>query len=336
MEIVKSEMKLLMNEKYRIKIGVAGAGSMGANHIRIVSELNSIFDFVGIFDPNTDKISVAEKYGVLFFNSYEEMLENVDAVIIASPTSLHYSMAMKAAEKDVCALVEKPMTENLDEAQNLIDAFNNKGLTLGVSYVERFNPVIDVLKSVIKNEEIVSIEVHRCSPYDNRIFDVDVITDLMCHDVDLITNAILDETPISVDAIGRKFFTDRFADYSQSILKFNSGVIAFDTASRCTQDKIRTFIIHAKAAYIEADMLNRTLTIKRRIKYEKASDDVNYVQSAIIEQINVPNKEPLKEDLINFGNSLMGKDKLRITGEHILRSMKTLDEIHNVVYEKGI
>lgn len=316
----------------RLKIGVAGAGSMGANHIRILSEQNSIFDLVGIFDPNLSKKSIADKYGVRFFDSYEQLLKEVDALVLASPTSTHFDMAIMAASFGVNTLVEKPIAESVEQAEKIIETFRRAGLVLGVSYVERYSPVIRALQDLIANEEIIAIEAHRCSPFDKRIFDVDVVSDLMCHDVDIIVNAIMGEMPEKITAKGRKAFTDSFADYAQAVLEFKNGVLAFDTASRSTQDKIRLLAIHAREAYIEADMLHKTLVVKRGIKYKEDRPNMFYSQSSTIEQIVLPNQEPLKEDLLNFGRAVLYGEPLLIQPEQIIRSMKVLDAVHNEIY----
>lgn len=322
-------------EKRRVKIGVAGAGSMGSCHIRILSEQSGVFDLVGIFDPDPAKKEIADRYNTKFFGSYEEMLSEVEAVVIASPSSMHYEMSLIAADHGVHALMEKPIAETVEQAEEMLRVFREKNLLISVSYVERYSPVIRALQDVLEDEDIVAIEVHRCSPYDPRIFDVDVISDLMIHDVDLVVDAIMDSMPCEIDAVGRKAFTDKFADYAQSTMRFENGVLGFITSSRSTQDKIRMLCVHTREAYIEADMLNKTLTVKRRVQYDEGKN-MHYRQSSLIESIVVPNKEPLKEDLLNFGRAVLGKEALIITHEHIIRSMKVLDKVHQVVYSKGI
>lgn len=316
----------------KLKIGVAGAGSMGANHIRILSEQNSIFDLVGIFDPDLDKKSIADKYGVRFYESYELLLNDVDALVLASPTSAHYEMALTAASYGVSTLVEKPVAETVEQAEKIIDTFRRAGLVLGVSYVERYSPVVRALQDIISNEEIIAIEAHRCSPFDERIFDVDVVSDLMCHDIDIIVNAIMSEMPSKIVASGRKAFTEKFVDYAQAVLEFNSSVLAYITASRSTQDKIRLLAIHARDSYIEADMLHKTLVVKRGTKYKEGKPNMFYSQSSIIEQIVLPNQEPLKEDLLNFGRAVLCGEPLIIQPEQIIRSMKVLDAVHEKIY----
>ncbi len=313
-------------------MGVAGAGSMGSNHIRIVSELSSQFEFMGIFDPDLSRKKLADYYNVSFYPSYEALLEDVDAVIIASPSSLHYKMALQAAEKGVHSLVEKPMAETVEEVIDLQRAFRAKNLVLAVSCVERFSPVIRVLSDLLKEEDLIAVEVHRCSPYDPRIFDVDVVSDLMIHDIDIVLNDIFCSEPLSLEASGIRVFSDAFADYAHAVLHFPSGACAFITASRSTQDKIRTICIHSRDSYIEADMLNKTLVIKRGLKYGKGSESVHYKQYNLTEQIVLPNKEPLKEDIKNFGLAVAGDESFLVEGEQIIRDMKVLDSIHRSIY----
>lgn len=316
----------------KIKIGVAGAGSMGVNHIRIVSELNNIFQFMGIFDPNPATEAVAKKYDVKFYPSYEAMLDEIDAVIIASPSSFHYEMAVQAANKNVHALVEKPMAETVPDVTDMQRRFKEKQLILAVSCVERFSPVIQVISDIIKDEEIFAVEIHRCSPYDPRIFDVDVVSDLMIHDIDIVCNAIFNAEPISVEAYGMNTFSAGYVDYAHAVLTFPNNIRAFITSSRSTQDKIRSLCIHTRNAYIEADMLNKAITIKRGIQYVENAPNVSYKQFQLTEQIVVPNKEPLKEDIMNFGKAIIGEDVFLVEGEQVLRDMRTLDAIHLKLY----
>ncbi len=316
----------------KIKIGVAGAGKMGKNHIRIVSELSNMFQFMGIYDPDPETVSVADFYEVCFYPSYESMLKDVDAVIIASPSSMHYEMALQAAGENVHALVEKPMAETVADVITMQEAFKAKSLILAVSCVERYSPVIRVISELVKEEEILAVEVHRCSPYDPRIFDVDVVSDLMIHDIDIVCNAVFDAEPLAVDAYGRKAFSEEFVDYAHAVLTFSNSTRAFITSSRSTQDKIRTLCIHAKEAYIEADMLNKTVTVKRGVQYVENAPHVTYKQYNLTEQIVVPNKEPLKEDILNFGLALSGRTAFLVEGEQIIRDMRTLDAVHDKLY----
>lgn len=324
------------NEKKKIRIGVAGAGKMGQNHIRVLSELNSVFDLVGFYDPDESKSDIAKIYGVKHFNSYEEMLRAVEAVTLPCPTSLHKNMALKAARFGKHTLIEKPMAETLDDAKEIASAFSENGLKLTVGYVERFNPVVKALADIVQDMEIVAVEAHRCSPFDSRIYDVDVVADLMIHDLDIVMNAIGLGVPEKVVAIGKKVHTSVFADYAQATVSFKDGVIASVTTSRSTEDKIRTICVHAKGAYIEGDLLNRTLLVKRGTSYLEnvRAASIKYMQSNITEQIVLPNVEPLKEEMLAFGKAIDGEEPPEVDVEQVLQTMGVLDEVEKVIYEQ--
>lgn len=321
-------------ERTRIKIGVAGAGKMGQNHIRVLSELNSMFELVGIYDPDPEKAAVAERYGVRYYTDYEELLEDVQAITLPCPTSLHKEMAIRAAKKGVHTLLEKPMAETQEDAREICEAFESRHLKLTVGYVERFNPVVKAMADIIQDMEIVSIEVHRCSPFDSRIYDVDVVADLMIHDLDIVMNALGKGMPEWVSAIGKKVYTTRFADYAQATLCFPDGVLAFVTTSRSTEDKIRTVCVHAKGAYIEGDLLNRTLTIKRGTNYyeDVKASNIKYKQSNITEQVVLPNVEPLKEEMRTFGMAIIDDAIPEITWDQVLHTMEVLDMVEGDIY----
>jgi len=317
----------------RVRIGVAGAGKMGNVHIRILSELDGLFDLVGVYDPIPERAEIAEKYGARAFHDFDAMLREVDAIVLPCPTSLHKEMALRAADKDVHVLVEKPIAETLADATAMYDAFEKKGLKFTVNHVERFNPVVRTISDLAPGLDMVSVEVHRCSPFDSRIYDVDVVTDLMIHDIDVVVNSIFKAEPEKVKAIGRYVYGSKFADYAQALLEFAGGAAAFITASRCTEDKIRDIQIHAKGAYLEGDMLRRTLVVKRGVTYEDdANPKINYTQSNLTQQIVLQDKNPLKEELENFGKAILHNEELLNSREQVMRTMSVLDRVEYALY----
>ncbi len=323
-------------ETSKIRIGVVGAGKMGQNHIRALSELGNMFDLVGIYDPDPKKAVVAEQYGTRFYSDYEKMLDDVQAVTLPCPTSTHKKMAIAAAKKGVHALLEKPIAETIDDAMEICDAFNSRSLKFTVGYIERFNPVVKAMADIIQGLDVVAVEVHRCSPFDSRIYDVDVVSDLMIHDLDIVMNSLGMGAPKSISAIGRNIYSDSFADYAQATLCFPDGVLAFVTTSRTTEDKIRSVCVHAKGAYIEGDLLNRTLTIKRSTNYYEDSgvSNIKYKQSNITEQVVLPNVEPLKEEIRAFGKSILENKESEITWDQVLLTMEVLAMVGADIYSK--
>ena len=313
-----------------IKIGVVGCGKMGQNHIRILSEMSGIFDLIGFYDPDKTKEKVARSYGINQYVSYDEMLVTCDAVTIACPTSMHKEMALKAAKEGKHALVEKPIAEDLHDTQEIISAFKKNELMLTVGHVERYNPVVTTLCEILKSMDIVAIEIHRCSPFDSRIYDVDVVSDLMIHDIDILVNGIMEEYPLNIFAFSKSVHNSRFADYAHAVFSFSNGVNAFVTTSRATEDKIRMIVVHALGAYIEADMLNKSLTIKKGVNYEL--QHASYRQYSVTENVFVPLVEPLREELKNFGEAILGKKAMVIGGDQIIRAMQVLDTVKGIIY----
>lgn len=319
----------------RVRIGVIGCGKMGQNHLRVLSEMNGLFDLVGFYDSDKKKADLAEIYGTRYFTSEDELIKACDAVTIACPTSLHREKTMKACQYNVNALVEKPIAETLDDANDIINAFKEKNLILTVGYIERFNPVINTLIDIVRGMEMVAVEIHRCSPFDARIFDVDVVSDLMIHDVDILVNGIMDEMPTKISANSRSIYNPKFADYAHAVMSFDNpkitggGVDAYLTTSRATENKIRTIYVHAKGAFIRADMLNKTLSIKTGTSYEFPSNlHATYKQASVTEDVIVPQVEPLREEMRAFGRAILGLSSIVVTGEHVIRSMKVLDSVH--------
>ena len=289
-----------------IKIGVIGTGNMGKNHVRILSEERTDFELAAIYDANPETAaSFAEKYRIKAEKSMDELLDHVDAVVIAVPSSLHYEVALKAAAKGVNALVEKPLALNFDDAQRMDEAFRSAGKVLMVGHVERYNPVVMEIQNIICNEKMIAVDIHRCSPYNPRISDADVISDLMIHDIDILCNGLGCGKIKRLNAQGKVVVSGDKLDYVQTLIQFENGVMGSITASRVTEDKIRTLDIHAHGGFIHADLLTRNLQISRRTSYtHDAGQTQMYKQESIVEKVMVPSFEPLRKELLTFADCI--------------------------------
>lgn len=290
-----------------IKIGVIGTGNMGRNHVRILNEERTEFELVGIYDANPETAaSFAQKYQVKAAVSVEELLSWVDAVVVAVPSSLHCEVALKAAAKGVHALVEKPLALNFADAQKIDEAFCTAGKVLLVGHVERYNPVVMEMQNIMSNEQAVAVDIHRCSPYSPRISDADVISDLMIHDIDMLCNGFGGGKIEQLSAHGRVVVSGDKLDYVQALIKFESGLLGSITASRITEDKIRTVDIHARNGFIHADLLNHGLQISRRTSYANGTSHfpLLYKQESVVEKVVVPSFEPLRKELLTFAECI--------------------------------
>lgn len=289
-----------------IKIGVIGTGNMGKNHVRILSEERTNFKLAAIYDANAETAaSFSRKYRVKAAESVDELLDSVDAAVIAVPSSLHYEIALKAAAKGVNALVEKPLTLDFDDAQRIDEAFRSAGKVLMVGHVERYNPVVMELQNILCNEKMVAVDIHRCSPYSPRISDADVISDLMIHDIDILCNGLGCGTIRRLSAQGNIVVSGDKLDYVQALIEFENGVMGSITASRITEDKIRTLDVHAKNGFIHADLLTHNLQISRRTSYTHEPNQTQlYKQESIVEKVMVPSFEPLRKELLTFADCI--------------------------------
>lgn len=317
----------------KVKVGIIGAGNMGKNHIRLAREMNNDFDFVGVFDPDENRINTLG-LSDCYFKTEEELIEAVDAVIVAAPSSLHKRLALKVAAAGKHLLVEKPIALSAADGQEIVEAFANTKQVLQVGHVERFNPVVLELEKIVSNEDVVAVHIERCSPMDRRISDTDVVYDLMIHDVDILVNGLMSGANVeSVTSLGAKVYSDKFMDYVESMFKFDNGVIGSVVSSRTTESKIRRIQLHCRNAYIDADLLHRILTISRKTAYTlDIGYDPAYRQENVVEKVFVSNEEPLRAELKHFHDCIEESKPAKTSGKSAIKSVKVLDTIKEQIY----
>jgi predicted dehydrogenase len=317
----------------KIKIGIIGAGNMGKNHIRLTREMTNEFEFVGVFDPDKERVKTL---GLLdkYYDTEDALIDASDAIVCAAPSSLHKDIALKVAKAGKHLLMEKPLALSTEDAQEVVDAFKDTKQVLQVGHVERFNPVVLELEKIIKDEEIVSVHIERCSSMDKRISDTDVVYDLMIHDVDILMNSLIPDAQVKkINSLGAKVYSDNYMDYVDSLFSFDNGAIASIISSRATESKIRRAFIHCKNAFIDADLLHRTLTISRKTTYHlDVGYDPVYRQENIVEKVFVSNEEPLKAELKHFYNCIEESKPAKTSGKTALRSIAILDKIKEELY----
>ena len=317
----------------KVKVGIIGAGNMGKNHIRLTREMNNEFEFMGVYDPDENRVRTLglEDY---YFETEDALIDAVDAVIVAAPSSLHKRIALKVAAAGKHLLVEKPIALSAADAQEVVDAFAGTKQVLQVGHVERFNPVVLELEKIVKNEDVVAVHIERCSSMDRRISDTDVVYDLMIHDVDILVNGLMSGADVtSVISQGVKVYSQNYMDYVESLFKFDNGVVASVVSSRTTESKIRKIEIHCRNAFVDADLLNRTLTISRKTTYNlDIGYDPVYRQENIVEKVFVSNEEPLKAELKHFHKCINESKPAKTSGKSAVRSVKILDTIKEQLY----
>lgn len=311
-----------------IKIGVIGTGSMGRNHVRILSVEKGPFEFAGFYDADQSRANeIAKQFSVAAFPSIDALLERVDAVTIAAPSSLHKEIALNAARHGVHALVEKPLALTLEDAEEISRAFAEAGLTLAVGHVERYNPVVTELCKLVRHEKIMALEVRRYSPYNGRITDADVVQDLMVHDIDLVCNVLMDQKLPDVFSVGESAVSGKL-DYVQSLMRFEDGTVASVGASRMTQSKVREIVVHTDHSYIVADLLNRSLSVQRNTNLViDEGQESAYRQDSVTQKIFVPMVEPLRMELVDFMGCVMSRKEPMANGSAACRTISIAETI---------
>jgi predicted dehydrogenase len=242
---------------------------MGRNHLRVVNSLPDL-ELTCATDTNRETLETAcQQYDIQRCSSIEEMVDQVDAVMISTPTESHYPIGRFFLEKGKDLLVEKPFTKTIQEADELIELANQKKLTIGVGHLERFNPAVEYIEGKVTKP--LFIEVQRLGSFSPRSLDVDVIMDLMIHDIDIVLH--WDHSPIQeIHASGVPIISNKI-DIANVRLKFESGLVANITASRVSQQKTRKLRIFQKNNYISLDYQKKRVKMYS-IKGKEISEDI--------------------------------------------------------------
>ena len=301
---------------------------MGRNHVRILSEEERYFELTGVYDADQNRArKIAAQYETAAFEQAEDLLDQVEAVVIAVPSSLHRAVGLLAAERGVHALIEKPLAISASEARQLCRAFADRHCKLTVGHVERFNPVYNVLSKLLKHEQVIAIEARRYSPYDGRIKDANVVEDLMIHDLDLVCDLMSGHSVEQVFAVGQMVQSERL-DFAQCTLRFDNGSQAAVSASRVTEGKIRELNIHTRSGFITADLLAKTLLISRSTNMViDDGQDNSYRQESVTEKIFVPIMEPLRAELLDFCDAVVNDRPVRVDGETAVRVITLCEDV---------
>ncbi len=300
----------------KLRVGIIGVGYLGTQHARILSYLEKV-DFKGVADIDSNKsMVIGNRHRVPYYENFEDMLDEIDAGIVAAPTSEHFSIAKRLLKEGKSVLLEKPMTDTVEQAEILVDLAKKKGLILQIGHLERFNPAVEALKDIVKEPKF--IEVQRLGSFSARSLDTNVVLDLMIHDLDIILDLINDEVEV-IRSSGIHVLSEKF-DIANARLEFKSGCVATLTASRVHQGKVRNLRIFEPTAYYSVDYMDQ----------EVKSFPLNGRQTDI-RTLKIKKEEPLKIELKNFLDCIRtGKNK-KVSGEEGLRALKLahkiLDEI---------
>lgn len=317
----------------KIRMGVIGVGNMGKNHVRLIREMKDDFVFAGVYDSNKETV-LKSGYEGKIYDSDDELMSDVDAVVIAVPSSLHKVLACKAIQHHIHCLVEKPLALGHNDARDILSASKGNDRLLMVGHVERFNPVVVELEKILHNEKVIAVTIERCSPMDMRISDTDVIYDLMIHDVDILLNAVMPGHKIKrLYASGRTSYNEKNVDYVQAMLDFDNEVRASVIASRTTEQKIRSIQVHCMDSFINCDLLTKSILISRKTHYHLDTGyNPTYRQENVLERVFVPHYEPLRKELACFAEEIRNGAAVKNTAQEACEDLRVLDQIKEQIY----
>lgn len=308
---------------------VIGVGKMGRHHARVYSELPDV-NLVGVYDVDDDQArEVANDHGSRAMNM-EALVHAADVASIAVPTQFHADMAEKCIDHGVDVLVEKPFVDDPEVGRDLLDRANQKGVTMQVGHVERFNPAIRTLADIVADLDVIAIDTQRLGPPpEGRQVDESAVLDLMIHDIDVVL-AMLGEEPDEITAHGIKN-----NQYATADLEFDDGIIASLTASRVTQQRVRKLSITAEDCRVNVDYIDRSVEIHRHSlpEYIEDNGDVRYRHESIVERPTVQTGEPLKNELEAFVTAATTDADPVVSGEDGLRVLEVARKIDDIAGE---
>ena len=273
-----------------VRAGVVGVGALGRHHARVWASQPGA-RLVGVHDIDTARAqAVAKEYGCPVHRELDTLLDEAQAVSVAVPTVDHHAVARRAFAHGCDVLLEKPMTATLDEADDLVSLAESTERVLQVGHIERFNPATDVLLKAVESPRFV--EVHRLGSFSPRSLDVDVVLDLMIHDLDIVL-ALDGSEAVQIEAVGVPVLTPR-VDIANARLKFASGLIANLTASRVSVEKVRKFRVFAPRTYVSVDFSAREAQVFRLESGEGERPNISS------EKRSAPDEEPLRRQIEAF------------------------------------
>jgi predicted dehydrogenase len=286
----------------KLRVAVVGVGSLGQHHARVLASMPDV-DLAGVVDIRADRAAeIAARHGCPAFTSAAG-LTDLDAVVVAVPTEAHASVAGPFLERRVSVLLEKPLTASLAEADALIELAERRGAILAAGHIERFNPAVAVALPLVSNPRFV--EVHRLGSFPDRSLGIDVVFDLMIHDLDVLLAAVGPDVA-SIEAVGVQVLTPRI-DIANARLGFSSGCIANVTASRISRDRVRKVRFFQHDSYVSIDY-----AAQEAEAYRLTSGNGR----PVIEggRLDVPRDEPLQRELADFVDAVRTRRDPLVTG----------------------
>lgn len=318
--------------KEKVKVGVIGVGHLGQSHARLLRQIQSA-DLVGVYDIDEKKSkTIANELNVRAFESLDQMIGDVDAASVVTPTSFHQEIARKLMDAGRHCFIEKPIASTVEEAAAICRLSKEKNVKVQIGHIERFNPAVLALSKV--KLEPMFVESHRLAQFKPRALDVAVVLDLMVHDIDLILNFVKSPV-INIDASGVGVISDT-VDIANARLRFENGAVANLTSSRISQRQMRKMRLFQRDAYISLDFAEGIAEV-----YRATSPGGNMptgmnlgiigvgesARAITYEQPEAPQVNSLKMELELFMKSIIDDQPTAVTAEEGMEVLKVADSI---------
>jgi predicted dehydrogenase len=300
-----------------LRVAVIGVGHLGRHHARVLSALDGA-SLTAVVDVVPERAKdAAQSTGARAFSSSSAVIDMVDAVTVAVPTEQHRDIAMPFLERGISVLIEKPMARSLAEADELIGAAGRTGATLAVGHTERYNPAVAAVMPLVTMPRF--IEVHRLGVFPDRSLDIDVIFDLMIHDLDVIL-AMVGSDVSSIEAVGVPVLTPRY-DIANARLRFASGCIANVTASRISRERVRKIRFFQPDSYLSIDYAAQEVEGWRLLRRDGGKPSIQGGP------IPVRRDEPLRRELADFVEAVRTRRRPVVDGEAGRRALELATRI---------
>ncbi len=307
---------------HSLRVGVIGVGHLGRHHARIYTTLPSV-SLVGVCDTDVSRgQEVADECGVSFFTNLGELLSLVDAVSVAVPTSAHFAVVTASLQHGCHVLVEKPIASHVWEGEQLVELAKARGKILQVGHIERFNPIVEIMRPLVSQPGF--IECHRLSPFQPRGTDVDVVRDLMIHDLDLLLSLGLGPI-LQVEARGLPVFTD-LPDIANVRILFETGCLANLTASRISTGRLRKIRVYQRERYISVDFGGKEAVINTRKSLEGGKFEIDS------QHIKGEEGDALTRELACFAQSILGNAPYQgVSGEEGVEALRVATQVVSLI-----
>jgi predicted dehydrogenase len=308
-----------------LKIAVIGIGHIGIHHARILSN-NPEIKLVAISDIDESKSHLANKFHTTFIRDYQNLPDNLNAVIISTPTSSHYQIAKFFLNKNKHVFIEKPLTDNLDDAIKLVNLAEEKKLIIQVGFIEKFNPAFSLYKKYLNQPKF--IQAIRCHPFIQRCIDVDIVIDLMIHDIDLITYLLKNASILNIQANGFRSMTNSI-DFAYAHLTFDNNCSCILKASRIDTESKRIMNIFQPNGFFSLNFADQSLTIT---KPAVNNNEKIYLQSRFIKNEKI---ELIPLELNSFIKAIKENPSDYInSAKDAIKALEIASTIRKLIYQQ--